>query len=689
MKTYRLPSKVIHHLRAPSNLIRRLLTAMRGLLSELTGLFSRLARLIGVKWASVRRGRVLGALARTRQPVTLFLAPDAGLKPFFASHVILARTLMEAGRPAVILSCKGLLPSCSVKFAMQIGSTEANDTNNSACSECRVVASNVIYDYGLINVGLEELLDEADRTQIANLISTARETPWSIVFDDIEFGALCLAETMRAQRRHAISELEAEDVKLLTALAYSALTVYIAIKKFAARYNLARIAYFGDYAYYIPAQIFAARNRISLVNVSHAYNRDIDRRFISLRPRYAIAHMLEQTDEWERFSDRPLPAHVVSDIAEGALYRLTGFGGASTYSPNWTPKGGELFNELGLNPKARTLVAFPSSHDEFVCLSEQMRILGFSYGSTRQPFKSQEDWLRALVYWVSKRPDLQLVVRLHPRMGVGHRHSTLSSDYHLMKQLFVELPSNVVIVWPESKISSYNIAEFADVALASWSSIALELARFGVPVVASFERLGQFPSGNFIAFADTVEGYFKAVQTAIDRPARLSNITEAFRWTHFLHWTPLLDVSDLVPTSDYNDVPSYRLPRNKNEILEFMEGRINIVQTKMYRLACTDEAYAAETQAVLHAMKRVVCFLIGGKDVAAKVTNRRPDGHQVEVLVEADGTAIVIDGKMRLRGRSVLVCRLAMLIAQADEELSPVVSPGEVPGALVAQRGSV
>lgn len=690
MKAYHLLRAIVRRLRARSHVARRPLTLVRGALSELVKSFSKLINRIGLRLAAARRLRVLRALARTKQPVTLFLAPDAGLKPFFASHVILARTLMEAGYPAVILSCKGSLPSCSVKFAMQIGSTDVNDTTNAACSECRVVASRVTYDYGLTDIGLKELLDEADQAQITNLISAAADAPWSIAFDGIEFGVLCLAEVLRAQRRHAISELEAEDLALMKALAYSALSIYIAVRKFATRYNLARIAYFGDYAYYIPAQIFAARNGVSLVNVSHAYNRDIDRRYISLRPRYAVAHMLEQYDDWEKFSDRPLPANVVSDIAEGALYRLTGFGGASTYSPNWTQKGDQVLNELGLNPRLKTLVAFPSSHDEFVCVSEQMRVLGFPYGSARQPFKSQEDWLRALIDWISSRPGLQLVVRLHPRMGVGHRHSTLSSDYHLMKELFTELPSNVVVVWPESKISSYNLAEFADVALVSWSSIALEMARFGVPVVSPFERFGPFPSGDFVAFADTAEGYFEAVQTAIGRPASISSIAGAFRWTHFLHWTPLLDVSDLVPTSNYNDVPPYRAPKNKDEILDVVKGGVDIVQAKMRRLACTDEAYAAERLAVLEAMKRFVCFLIGGKDFSGETSAEHDHGQQIRLFVERDGAATLVDGKIKRRSGSVLVRRLTTLLAEAGDDpgLPRMVRASEAPENVMAQRGT-
>src|ERR1700686_2070506 len=146
--------------------------------------------------------------------------------------------------------------------------------------------------------------------------------------------------------------------------------------------------------------------------------------------------MLQQYDAWDSYHDRPLPASAISNIAEGALYRLTGFGGASTYSPNWKRGDDRILAELGLSSSRKTLVAYPSSNDEFTCVSEQMRVLGVHQKVWQQPFGDQDEWLKGLVRWISGRSDLQLIVRLHPRMGVGHRHATLSSDYYKMKQLF-------------------------------------------------------------------------------------------------------------------------------------------------------------------------------------------------------------------------------------------------------------
>jgi hypothetical protein len=222
-------------------------------------------------------------------------------------------------------------------------------------------------------------------------------------------------------------------------------------------------------------------------------------------------------------------------------------------------------------------------------------------------------------------------VRMHPRMGVGHRHSTISSDYRKLKDAFATLPPNVVVLWPESKVSSYTIAEFADAALISWSSMGLELARFGVPIVAAFQRIGLMPISDFIAFEETADKYFAVVETALDQRTTIAQIAEAFRWTHYLHWGSLIDVSDIVPTPDFAGVPAFRRPKQQALMLEAMVNRADVTQLNMVRFDLSDAAYAAERAAILSAVKRFVNFfdadtLSGGKGPPGDATVAKQGG---------------------------------------------------------------
>jgi hypothetical protein len=579
----------------------------------------------------------LEAIEKSGRPVTLFLSPEAGLEPFHASHVMLAKTLDEAGHAAIVLSCNGLLPMCTVKFSARTEPTSWDDTENPVCVACRAARQKTADDYELLEVDLESLLDADDRALIEGIAERFAKSPWATEYDDIEFGTICLAEVLRDRRKHAVEELDERDVVLLAGLLRSSLAIYLALQKLSVRFNLHQLAYFGEYAYWQAPQILAARKGIGLLALSHGYHRDIDRRLLSIRPRHYMVHAFEQIDGWNKYSGYPIKPEVVNEIADGALFRLTNQGGASTYSPTWSQESEKVFDELGLSRERRTLIAYPSSYDEFVCIFGQLKALGFAYPGRPQPFADQETWLRELVGWVSKRPDLQLIVRMHPRMGVGHRHSTISSDYRKLKEAFATLPPNVVVLWPESKVSSYTIAEFADAALISWSSMGLELARFGVPIVAAFQRIGLMPISNFIAFEEKADRYFAAVEAAVDEKTTLAQVTEAFRWTHYLHWGSLIDVSDVVPTPDFAHVPAFRRPKQQAVMLESMVNRADITQLNMARLDLSDAARKSERGAVLTAVTRFVNFFdadaLSGVPLGDAMAERRPASRAPSRLV--------------------------------------------------------
>ena len=319
-------------------------------------------------------------------------------------------------------------------------------------------------DYRLADMSIESLLSASDLKDIERVVA-ASPNDWSLVYDGIGFGAASLGETLRHCRKTSVDELTEDDKSLLRALLFSSLEVYFALRVISRRFEIARIFYYGDYAYWVPAQVFAARRGVAVTHVSHAYNRDIDCRFLSIRPGHAVAHMLKQLDRWDRYCNRNLPPNVVADIVDGALYRLEGQGGVSASSPNWKLDLGELTRELKLVPGKKILVAYTSSLDELLCTREFMRVLGFDYARERAPFSDQSAWLSALTAWVGRRSDLHLVIRLHPRIGHNHRQAGRASQYEKARSELASVPDNVTVIWPESSLSSYNIAEFADVAL--------------------------------------------------------------------------------------------------------------------------------------------------------------------------------------------------------------------------------
>jgi hypothetical protein len=588
----------------------------------------------------------------SRRPITLFLVPEAGLRPYYAAHLIMARALKESGREALILSCNGLIPMCSAKFASGVEPTETGDTNNRACAECLATAAGVGQRYGLTDITIDSLIGVSERSAIAIVLNTYRDRLWEAEFDGISFGVAAYAEVVRAQRRLNLSEFREVDHKLLEAVLHSSLLTYLAVKELTCQYKINRIVYFGDYAIWIGPQLLAKRSEIALSGLDHAFNRDVDRRLVGLLPGNATIHMRSQVVKWPEFKDRPLPQDAVAKITAGGLYRLSAHGGASTYSPNWTADNTRLFEELALARDRKTILAYTSSDDEMLCVQEFMKVLGHPLEDYRRPFTDQDAWLHGLIDWVADRDDIQLVVRVHPRLAATHRHGSIATQAARIKREFVECPNNVRMVWPESPISSYNLAEIANVATVGRSTMGLELARFGVPVVAAFQNL-YFPVGGFVRFAEDSAGYFDELETGLARPASITAIREAIRWTNFAYFSSFVDVSDLVPTSDYSEVPPWRTPKEIKTILNVLRDGMDLCSINMSRLPSGEGAIRAEHIAIRSAIERVIVFFASG--------NADHDFRLAGMSAHGDGWVTVdLDGK-RFRRYSPLMHRLISL----------------------------
>jgi hypothetical protein len=102
-----------------------------------------------------------------------------------------------------------------------------------------------------------------------------------------------------------------------------------------------------------------------------------------------------------------------------------------------------------------------------------------------EAFPSIFDWLKAVIGQVSKRPDVLLIIRVHPaELKPKHLESREKvADY--LAQTFPKMPPNVIVIGPENTTSSYMIMELADGVLVNTSITGLEAACKGKPVIVA------------------------------------------------------------------------------------------------------------------------------------------------------------------------------------------------------------
>ena len=113
-----------------------------------------------------------------------------------------------------------------------------------------------------------------------------------------------------------------------------------------------------------------------------------------------------------------------------------------------------------------------------------------------------------------------------------------SESEHLqtLRAAFPQDPPRTRIFWPDDPVSSYDLAEIADVATVSFSTIGLELARLGVPVVVYVEGVGPYVADCFTPLPLTPAKFEAELTQALQNPpsAAIWRLAMRFSWFAFL-----------------------------------------------------------------------------------------------------------------------------------------------------------
>lgn len=137
-----------------------------------------------------------------------------------------------------------------------------------------------------------------------------------------------------------------------------------------------------------------------------------------------------------------------------------------------TPQGAHILKSLGLTPEKKFWVMLTSSTDEFM---GDPAIVG--------PFETQESWIEGVLAWMEQRPDIQLVIRVHPNVGGAGLGGESTSQALWFEHLRERLPANVTLIGPNEPLSSYDLMDACDAALTYGTTAGLEALASGKPVL--------------------------------------------------------------------------------------------------------------------------------------------------------------------------------------------------------------
>lgn len=102
-------------------------------------------------------------------------------------------------------------------------------------------------------------------------------------------------------------------------------------------------------------------------------------------------------------------------------------------------------------------------------------------------FTSMHDWLAASINYFIGHPEHKLIVRVHPSETRFPGKETREPVADFVHATFPSLPDNIIVLGPDDPTSSYPIMEESDLGLVFTSTVGIEMAVMGKPVLVAGE----------------------------------------------------------------------------------------------------------------------------------------------------------------------------------------------------------
>jgi hypothetical protein len=187
-------------------------------------------------------------------------------------------------------------------------------------------------------------------------------------------------------------------------------------------------------------------------------------------------------------------------------------------------------------------------------------------------FPNMFEWLVQTCEYFATRPDLQLLIRVHPAEISGFPPSRQPVLGELRKRM-PQLAPNIIVVGPESGMSTYALMSLCNAAIIYGTKMGVELTSVGLPVIVAGEAW--IRNKGLTDDASTAADYFRILER-LPFANRLgpTQLVRARRYAYHFFFNRMIPLPFIAPKAGY---PIYRLKLATLE--ELLPGRSHGLDT--------------------------------------------------------------------------------------------------------------
>jgi hypothetical protein len=461
----------------------------------------------------------------------------------------LAAALTFRGAEVHALLCDAEMPACAeceASLYPDLAAFAENGPRRDLCRDCLWPAERVYNTLGIKVHRYSDWLTTEDRAEAAQI---ARTLPLAQIegfrLNDLAIGEHAYAGTLRFFATGSLEDEPFGEVVLRRYLEAALLTTF-------ATRRLVRTVGFSSAVFthgiYVPWGLVGEVARQERVHVSTwnvAYRK---RRFIfSHDDTYHHTLLSEPRENWE---DLQLTAERETELLEYLKSRREGLFDWIVFHRATKQDPGEIAKQVGID-SSRPVIGLLTN----VSWDAQLHY-------PANAFPSMLEWLVQTCEYFARRPELQLLIRVHPAEISGFPPSRQPILRELRKRMPVLAP-NIIVVGPEKDVSTYGLMSVCNAAIIYGTKMGVELTSVGLPVIVAGEAW--IRNKGLTHDASTPEEYFRILdRLPFAQRLGADQLSRARRYAYHFFFNRMIPLPFIDPKAGY---PIYRLKLDRLEQL--------------------------------------------------------------------------------------------------------------------------
>ncbi|TYQ25772.1 capsule biosynthesis protein [Pseudanabaena sp. UWO310] len=456
----------------------------------------------------------------------IFFAPHTAIWVHAFPEALIAEALQQEGHEVIYITCGEVFNNyCICMSAFGLSQESSTIDKKNICITCNTNKKVIRQNFHLEGYDLIDKLTLDDVSLIESTISkVTKENFLDLSIENIEIGRFALYEVLLKYKKSNLVFSDDEWSSYLTALK-NTLSSFIACRHILEQEKPDRIITYNSL--YSVNRVFlelAKRQNISTYFLHAGANLSDRLETVLIGKNSTFAFYQELLNYWDIYQNQACSQKLIKKVTDHVLSLLDGQH-FLVYSSPRKGKPIDIRFHFGIQENQKILVATMSSYDE-IFAAETVGVISNEYDLI---FPKQIDWIKSLVDFAESRPDLFLIVRVHPREFPNRRDSVKSAHALAIQELLQNLPKNVRANYPSDNISLYDLAEHTNLFLNAWSSAGEEVSFLGIPVVIYSRELVSYPP-DLHYVATSKNDFFSKIDEALADGWNFERMRQGYRW---------------------------------------------------------------------------------------------------------------------------------------------------------------